>query len=234
MINEGEVMLSKLKESSKEKQKMRFVLPLTLLLAVVGMALSGCKSAPTPEVDVSKAPKLPNGAYDVAFAPSEKKSAADRQTLDAKVFRENESVEDLLMRGGEAGKQLPDERFFVSDREKNAPVDNTIYAFTDDKPARCVKAKFSMVGGRKKLVIFSQSQVPTNYCVYQHKPNNEMEGFSLRSRFGGVCSPSYTQYSVDSQNRKLARIEFVDKIVPIRYCLTKTNSLGVRTAETSR
>jgi hypothetical protein len=150
--------------------------------------------------------------------------------LDAGTYRENEDYADISTHGGKNGEVIPTERFYSVDREKHAPLGKMLYVLTDDSPAHCIKARYLMVDGKKQLVVYSKSTVPSNYCIYQKTFSSEAEGFSIFVNHGGVCRPSYTNVKVDDQKRKMASVEPVNNTVSMTYCVDNTASFGEQSA----
>lgn len=148
------------------------------------------------------------------------------RVVDAGIYREKEDYSDIALHGGKNGKVIPTENFYASDREKHVPLGKVLYVLTDDSPARCLLGKYTWSEGRKKLMVYTKSPVPTNFCIYQKKFSSEAEGFSLYVHDGGICKPSFTSITVDNQKRKLASVEEVNNIVSMTYCLDGTVSYG--------
>jgi hypothetical protein len=146
--------------------------------------------------------------------------------LDAGTFHENEDYSDISAHGGKNGTVIPTERFYSVDREKHAPLGKMLYVLTDDSPAHCIKARYLMVDGKKQLVVYSKSTVPSNYCIYQKSFSSEPEGFSIFVNHGGVCKPTFTNVKVDDQKRKMASVEPVNNTVSMSYCVDNTASFG--------
>ena len=185
----------------------------TLAISALAFALSACSSAQKDTKTASDAPAEIKG-----------------DVIDAGTYRDNEDYTDVAVHGGKNAQALPTEHFYAVDREKHAPVGKLLYVLTDDVPAHCIKAKYAMVEGKKKLVVFSNSSVPTNYCIYQKSFSGDAEGFSIFVKHGGVCQPSFTHVSMDDQKRKVASVEPVNNTVSMSYCVDSTLSYGEEVA----
>ena len=197
---------------------------LLVTLSVLAMAMSACshtdvKPAAPASDEVVDAGMHANGQVKVAGA------------LDAGTYHENENYSDVASHGGQNGHVIPTERFYSVDREKHAPLGKMLYVLTDDTPAHCIKARYLMVDGKKQLVVYSKSTVPSNYCIYQKTFSSDAEGFSLFVNHGGVCKPSFTNVKLDEQKRKMASVEPVNNTVSMAYCVDNTVSFGEHSAQ---
>ena len=198
---------------------------LTSLLGLVSLVLifsTGCSIFGHKDE-----PKASNEVVDAGMVSQEPvKVSEGTQVIDAGVYREKEDYSDIALHGGKNGGVIPTEKFYALDREKRAPVGRVLYVLSDDSPAHCMLGKYTMFEGRKKLVVYSKSPVPTNYCIYQKPFSSEPEGFSIYVTDGGKCRPSFTEVTVDSSKRKMASVEKVDNTVSMTYCLDGTVSYG--------
>lgn len=192
---------------------------LNFCLMILGMlALAGCSSKP---VETAKAPS--SDVVDAASTHKEPVQINQKLVYDGGKFEEGF---DPLKTGGRSGTAIPTEKFYGVDRQKFAPVGKVLYVLTDEKPKRCILGRFTMVDGQKRLVAYSKSTVPTNYCIYQKGFNQDGQGFSLFINDGGICKPSYAEVTTDDQKRKLATIEEVDNTVSMSNCVEGTVSYG--------
>lgn len=198
---------------------------LLITCALFVATLAACSSKPVKEDVYAKAPRMPSGEVDMGLVNSPKEISDSKYVMDGGVYHEGENYADVLNRGGKMGTTIPAERFYIYDREKNAPVDALLYVLTDDDAKRCLPGKFLVVDGHKKLVVYSQSPVPSTYCVYQKKFVPESQGFTISIEKGGVCKPSNT-FSTTEGQRKLASVEPVNHIVSMNYCTENTVSYG--------
>jgi hypothetical protein len=173
-----------------------------------------------------KEAKVSNEVIDAGLSSVEPIKVKETHTYDAGIYREKEDYSDMATHGGKNGAIVPTEKFYAIDREKHMPVGKMFYVLTADTPAHCILGKYVEMDGRKKLVVYSRSVVPTNYCIYQKTFSSEAEGFSLYVTDGGRCKPSFTVIKVDDQKRKLASVEEVDHTVSISYCVENTISYG--------
>ena len=188
--------------------------------AVMAFALSACSTA-------TKDVKPPSDeVVDAGMHTTEPIKVKGSDVLDAGVFHENETAMDLPSHGGQNGAIIPTEHFYTVDREKYVPVGKLLYVLTDDSPAHCIKARYAQIEGRKKLVVYSKSTVPSNYCIYQKSFSSDAEGFSIFVNNGGLCKPSFTHITTDDQKRKLASVEPVNNTVSMSYCVENTVSFG--------
>ncbi len=174
--------------------------------------------------------KVSNEVIDAGLASQDQAKVKTGAVLDEGVYREKEDYADVVTHGGKNGKVIPTERFYAVDREQHVPVGKMLYVLTDDSPAHCILGKYSVMDGRKKLIVFSKSVVPTNYCIYQKQFSSEPEGFSIYVHDGGKCKPSFTIITTDDQKRKMASVEEVDNTVSMSYCLDGTVSYGLEVA----
>jgi hypothetical protein len=181
----------------------------------------GC-SSPQPK----EAPQASNQVVDAGMYSSAPVKVKETHVYDAGVYRENEDYSDLVQHGGKNGDVIPTEKFYGVDREKHVPTDKVFYILTEDNPAHCIKGKYIWLQGRKQLVVYSKSSVPTNYCIYQKKYSSEPEGFSIYITEGGLCRPSFTTVTEDEQKRKVASVEQVKNTVSMTYCVENTVSYG--------
>lgn len=179
------------------------------------LALSGC-SIFGGKNDV----RAPSSVVEDGAEPVELKST---DVLDGGTYRENENYSEL--RGGKMADALPTEEFYTVDRQKHAPVGKIIYVVTDDRPTHCLLGKFAVVEGQKRLIVFSKSPVPNNFCIYQKMAGADPQGFSIYTENGGVCKPSYIGVE-HTTNRNVASVEGTDKIVSMTYCVENTFSWG--------
>jgi len=192
-----------------------FALTSTSLLALTMMACSS----------TNKDVKVSDEVIDAGMHTTDPIKVKGSDVIDGGVYHENETI-DITSRGGQNGASIPTQHFYTIDREKFISVGKMFYVLTDDSPAHCIKARFTQSEGRKKLVVFSKSSVPTNYCIYQKAFSGDAEGFSIYVNHGGVCKPSFTHVAVDDQKRKIASVEPVDNTVSMAYCTENTVSYG--------
>jgi len=196
---------------------------LSLIVLTLGVAaFLGCSGSPTKTQPQPVSDKV----IDAGMYSSEPITVKGSGVYDAGVYRENEDYSDLATHGGKNGSVIPSEKFYGLDREKHMPVDKVFYFLTDDSPAHCIKGKYVWLKGHKSLVVYSKSNVPSNYCIYQKKFNSEAEGFSISVADGGICRPSYTNVKEDDQKRKVASIEQISNTVSMTYCVDDTVSFG--------
>jgi hypothetical protein len=196
--------------------KLIFAAALLLTVANTGCSLFSHKVEAKPS----------NEIIDAGYVSTEPVKVKETHTIDAGIYREKEDYSDLALHGGKNGAVIPVEKFYAIDREKHAPVGRVLYFLTDATPAHCIMGKYVNLDGRKKLVVFSKSTVPTNYCIYQKQFSTEAEGFSLYVSDGGRCKPSFTSIKVDDQKRKLASVEEIGNTVSMSYCVDNTFSYG--------
>ena len=188
--------------------------------AVTMMALSGC-SLFSGKKDTTVTNRAPSSVVEDGAEATEAKG----DVLDGGVYRENEDYSDVKVRGGMMADAVPTENFYSVDREKHAPVGKVMYVVTDDNPTHCLVGKFTQVHGRKKLIVYTKSPVPNNYCLYQKTAEAEPQGFSIYADKGGVCKPTYM--TVDHVNsRNIASVAGFDKTVSMTYCTENTVSWG--------
>ncbi len=135
------------------------VLTITVLFLSTGCALwpFGKKSESTSQPTT----------VDAATLHEDPVKIKDKEYVDAGTFSAKDDYADLTSHGGKGGSVIPSEKFYSVDREKHAPVGKMLYVLTDEDPARCVMAKFTVFKDKKKMMVYSKSQVPTNYCIYQ-------------------------------------------------------------------
>lgn len=207
--------------SGEKKMKTLLILASAGVMAI---ALSACSTA---NKDV-KAPS--DEVVDAGMHSTDPIKVKGSDVYDAGTYHENEGIADMPAHGGVNGQVIPTEHFYTVDREKHVTVGKMIYVLTDDSPAHCIKGRFAIVDGRKKLVVYSKSTVPSNYCIYQKSFSSEAEGFSVFVSNGGLCKPSFTQITTDDQKRKLASVEKVNNTVSMAYCLDNTISYGEQLA----
>lgn len=203
---------------------MRTEIKLTFSMLLVAAFLSGCsifgkKEEAQVSDEVVDAAMLNNGSMKVSGV------------IEGGAYRGKEDYSDLSQHGGKNGTVIPTEKFYSMDREKHAPVGKLLYVLTEDHPARCILGKYTNVEGRKRLVVYSKSQVPTNYCIYQKGFVSEPEGFSVYAKDGGICRPSFTVVKEDSDKRKLASVAEVQNTVSMAYCVNDTVSYGQELAK---
>jgi hypothetical protein len=194
---------------------------LTILAAagIMALALTACSSA-------NKDAKVSDEVIDAGMHSNDPIKVKGSDVIDAGVYHENETNMDVASHGGQNGAVIPTEHFYTVDREKHVTAGKMLYVLTDDSPAHCIKARYVQVEGRKKLVVYSKSTVPSNFCIYQKSFSSDAEGFSIFVNKGGVCKPSFTHIAVDDQKRKLASVEPVNNTVSMAYCTEGTVSYG--------
>jgi hypothetical protein len=99
---------------------------------------------------------------------------------DGGAYSAQHEVGDLTQRGGKMAETIPTEKFPSIDREKNAPLGRLLYVLSDDENPKCVRAKYTLLNGKKKLVVYSKTQVAHSYCIYQKQAHPEVEGFAIK------------------------------------------------------
>lgn len=195
---------------------------LVLGSALAVLALSGCSLFGGKKDVTSTSNRAPSSVVEDGAEPVELKNA---QVLDGGTYRENEDYSDVKNRGGVMAETIPGEKFYSIDREKHAPVGKILYVVTEEHPSHCLMAKFTMVQGHKKLLVYSKSPVPNNYCIYQKTAEADPQGFSIYAENGGVCKPAYITVE-HTATRNVASVEGVDKTVSMVYCSDSTVSWG--------
>ena len=196
---------------------------IVLLGAIAVLALSGCSLFGGKKDVTFVNNRAPNSVVDDGAEPVDLK--ASNEVMDGGTYRENEDYSDVKMRGGLMADAIPAEHFYSVDREKHAPVGKTVYVVTDDHPSHCLMAKFTVVHGHKKLIVYSKSPVPNNYCIYQKTVQADPQGFSIYAENGGVCKPAYIGVE-HTATRNVASVEGFDKTVSMTYCVESVVSWG--------
>lgn len=154
------------------------------------------------------------------------KNLTSNNVFDAGSYSEKEDISDLKARGGQMFDAIPAEKFYSYDREKLVPVGRLFYVVTDEDPKRCIPAKYSMLDGKKKLVVYSKSTVPATYCIYQKAQSAEAAGFSISVKDGGICMPAIIASKVEG-SKTVSTIEFFNKVISMKYCFDETFSFGL-------
>ncbi|MBK9294240.1 MAG: hypothetical protein IPM57_07320 [Oligoflexia bacterium] len=153
------------------------------------------------------------------------KNLTNDDVYDAGTYSDKEDVSDLKIKGGHMFDTIPTEKYYSIDREKLAPVGKLFYAVTDESPTRCIPAKYTMLDGKKKLVVYSKSTVPATYCIYQKTYSVEPAGFSVTMKNGGICMPAMIVSKVED-GKTVSTIDFFSKTVSMKYCFDDTFSFG--------
>jgi hypothetical protein len=95
------------------------------------------------------------------------------------------------------------------------------YALGEDN--KCYWANFSKFADQKILIIYYNSPVSTEHCVYQKEFSPKPSGYSITVREGGVCVPSYADVEGEKYDWVIKHEELP---VPFMTCFEGVASFG--------